>query len=1081
MVKCERCGQILTYTDGELRCPACGKVWNDVLLSDDKYFCKHFEDEYNSLIAYEYQKLKTFIANKQIYGAILQIKDIYEVLIKFPVLLGASYLFHNRATDEADKLLVNIVTTRNSMGDWNSHLALMQKKIRDVAELKDLYEIAKLTDAFCRRNQVVSWRNKNIGHGATKEMDDGNLYEDLFARIEGITAFLSEVKPYYDQIKLAINCGNRSEELIGHHKIFAEQAGKPIAEFCGKVVELEPFFYIVDDGLYFYDNFISKKSYLDIVEYPRGKRDMKSTHIFDDICHGHSDSVSVDGGAISHTEIEVSNNVLNVTDFIEPKFITRWIEDRIDSDDRVFMLRMQKGMGKSTLIRALDPFQLNRIVLPATSVRTSYVNPTYGSKVNDFLREVDRQLSQDDEGRSLRGDFYFPQQSSDNPRLEFAKALNQAKSMPHLSGSNLLFIIDGLDELKSQPNLNISDFIPTADMLDEGVFVMLTSRTLVDDDNVTLFTKSLLQQLSYLPTLELHVGDEQYVNLKKQYFNEHIVCELREACKRRKVEFVFDEKEQQKFLQELLDDSMLYLRQLKELLFIKTTNLIEQGAKQIDCNKLLTHGNVSLLDEYFASLKSNYGDKYFRQFSRLMVALTLADDYLTVKDLAALVANGNLSLGFMGFLNTIRMFLTVKRTNYGNAYRISHIENVNYIKEHLGADTLEMAEELYRKMSFILDGGSVVDYSDKFAMTYFAYLLNVARTFRLLNSPDNYRSALDMAHSLLMNQRLIDVSDNFEEQLLDRNIMYQRALTQYAEKHCDKSNKEEQLAIARSLMISGGFRFAQRDAVPALDDFKRAFEILAKLPLSDDEKFEFYFSKEPVYVYLLADQKQYETILTYADYADKIFNDLKGRSYPFTPASLAYHASVRGYYYQMTKQWGDSLCYEEEALKALEHYQTNEEKWLYAARLSNTGKTLTQIAGQTDRALEYMTRAAKLYDECVADGYIRYVKEIWFNYRRLSTLYVVLRQFDKAIETTWTGIRYVEQKERENLLSNKVFIANSYWDLNEVYFLMGDYDNCRKYLDETVTKLNQLDESQQNKPTATVLREKIAQRYKEIK
>ena len=1079
MVQCERCSQSLTYADGELRCPVCGRVWNEVLLGDERYFCKSFEDDYNSLIAYEYQKLKAFIINKQIYGAILQIKDIYEVLIKFPVLLGASYLFHNKSSDENDPLLVNIVTTRNSMGDWNSHLALMQKKIRQMDELADLHEIAKLTDVFCRRNQVVSWRNKNIGHGATKEMNDGNLYEDLFARIEGITAFLAEVKPHYDKIKLAIHRGEQSDELVGHRKIFAEQAGKPVATFGNKVVELEPFFYIVDDGLYFYDNFIAKKSYLDIVEYPRGKRDMKSTHIFDDICNGQSDNVSVDGGAISHTEIEVSNNVLNVTDFIEPKFITRWIEDRMDNDDKVFMLRMQRGMGKSTLIRALDPFQLDRIMLPSTSVRTYYINPTYGSKVNDFLREVDRQLSQDDEGRSLRGDFYFPQQSGPDPRLELAKALNQAKSMPHLACSNLLFIIDGLDELRSQNGLNISDFIPTADMLDDGVFVLLTSRTLLEDDKVTLFTKSLLQELSQLPTLELHVGDEQYLQLKKQYFDEHIVKELHETCKRKKVEFVFDENAKEQFLQELADDSMLYLRQLKELLLIKTTNLIEQGAKLVDCSKLLIHDNASLLDEYFASLKSNYGDKYFRQFSRLMVALTLADDYLTVNDLAVLVANGNLSLGFMGFLNTIRMFLTVKRTNYGNAYRISHLENIRYIREHLSSDTLDMAEELYRKMSFILDGGSVVDYSDKFAMTYFAYLLNVARTFRLLDSPTNYQSVLDMAHALLMNQRLLDVSDYFEEQLLDRNIMYQRALTRYAEKHCDKSDKNEQLAVARSLMISGGFRFAQRDVMPALEDFKGAFEIVAKLPLTDDEKFEFYFSKEPVYLYLLSDLKQYEMILTYADYVDKIFDDLKSRNYSFTPASLAYHASMRGYYYQMTKQWDKSLSYEMQAVAALEHYSDNEEKWLYAARLSNAGKTLTQV-GQTDKALEYLTRAATLYDECVADGYIRYVKEIWFNCRRLCTLHLKLCNFDKAIETCWTGIRYVEQKERENLLSNKVFIPNAYWDLAEVYFTMGDVDNCRKYLDETVTKLNQLDEAQQNKTGATVLREKIEQRYKEL-
>ncbi|MCH5151871.1 MAG: AAA family ATPase [Clostridiales bacterium] len=1078
MVRCNRCNQALVYADGELRCPSCGKVWNEILLSDETYFKTELENNFNSLIAYEYHKLKNFIEQKQVYGAILQIKDIYEVFIKFPVLLCACYMFHNK-TDETDKLLVDIVTTRNSMGDWHNYLRQMQNKIKNVAELSDLYEVAKLTNSFCNKNEVVSWRNQNIGHGATREMGDENLYEDLFARIQGITDFLTQVKPHYDRIRLTIDSSTQSVQLVGHNNLIANRVGKPYAHVGDKTVELRPFFYLVDDGLYFYDNFISKKSYLHLVEYPRGKRDIQSTHVFDEMCNGQADNTGVYDSVILDTEIAVSNNVLNVTDFIEPKFITQWIEQRLENEDKVFMLLMQKGMGKSTLIRALDPFQMNSIKLPDTKVRTYYINPTYGSTVSDFTQEVNRQLKLNDKGDTMRGSFYFPNQQGADPRMELATALNTAKSIAY-GGENLLFIIDGLDELRPQAAQNITDYIPTPDMLDEGVYVMLTSRTLCDNDNVTYFTRNVLHGLSHLPTLELHVNDKDFVKLKERYFVEHIIAPLRARC-HKKAQFTLDETKQAKFLTEISNDSMLYLRQLKELLEIKTSNLLEQGAKVIDCNALLTHSNKSLLDEYFASLKNNYGDKYFTQFSRLMVALTLTDDYLTIHDLAALVANDNLSLAFMGFLNTIRMFLTVKRTNYGNAYRISHLDNIQYIKEHMKEETLEMAEELYRKMLFILGENTIVDYSDRFAMTYFAYLLNVARTFRLLDSTENYKRALQTTHSLLLNQKLIDVSDNFEEQILDRNIMYQQALLRYAAKHCDKHSKEQQLAIARSYMLSGGFRFAQRDAVLALEDYRKAFEILAKLPLTDDEKFEYYFSMEPVYLYMLSDLKQYEQILVYADYADKIFDELKSRNYPFTPISLNYHASIRGYYYQSVKQWEKSLPYEVQALKSLEHYSTNEEKWLYAARLSNTGKTLTQIAGHEQKALEYMTRATELFEECVQDNYVRYVKELFYNYRRLSVLYGVMNRFDDAIEAAWKAIRYLEQKERENLLVNKLFIVEGYYHLCKIYFDMGDYTNCRKYLDEASTKLNHMDEANKNKPRAASMRVQIAERYDLIK
>ena len=1078
MIECKKCGEKLAYVDGELRCPVCRRVWNEIIVSDETLFCKDFSERFNALFAYEYHKLGVFLQDKQVYGAQLQLKDIYEVLMKFPALLSASYLFHHRKDEEgANKFLVALVNQKNSMGNWLEHLTILKKRLKEFEEVSTLWEIIKKTIAFCEDNNVVSWRNKNIGHGATRTLDDDNLYEDLFARIESITAFFGEIEPLYSRIRIAIENNGQRTELNGYHRIFFPESGKLIADIDGFSLSLEPFFYLVDDGIYFYDNYFAKKSYLDIVEYPRGKRQMRATHIFDDLCDNSPYSSDANDDVISRAEIEISDNVLNVSDFVPPSFIYDWIEERIENEDHVFMIRLQKGMGKSTLVRALDPFQMNCARLTGTSVRTYYINSTYGSKFYSFASEVYRQLSHDDNNLEFRGNFRYMREECDDPKEEFAAALNHAKRQPHLRGKNLLFIIDGIDELNPQAKRNITDFIPDPDMLDEGVYVMLTSRTLLAEDAVIYSLRNLLQSLSSLPLLEVRVEDAGYKELKAKYFKRHIVAPLKELCKRRKVEFIYGEEQQSRFLNDISDDNFLYLRQLKELSLIKATNLIDAGAKSIDCNAVLLSKNQTLLDDYFASLRSNYGDKYFRQFSRIMVTFALIDDYLTIEDLSYLVVNGNISLSFLGFINTIRMFLAVRRTNSGNSYKISHLDNFRYIREHMGGEILSMARELSEKIDLIVSDG--VECFDKFDMTFMPYFLNIVRVFRDLGTAEEYKNSLALMHDLFMKQCILPISDNLDEQLIERNIMYQQSLLTYGQKHCLSGSKEEQLAMVRSLMICANFRFAQRDGVPSLDDFDKAFRILSKLELTDDERHEFYFANEPVYIFLLNDRKTPEDIMLYANYTEPMYRDMLSRGYPFPPKSRAYRAVIYSYYYQVTDCWEQSVPYCLEAVEYVENYTDVVGKWDCAERVSDAGKAYAHLC-QFDKALEYLKRAEKLFDECVKEGYQPYVKNLWYVHRRLFDCYQRMGDYESAFAHAQAAIEYLEEKERMNVLSNRVFIVSAYYDFCKLYYLKGDYDNCIKYLQEALGKFNELDTSQQNKTTALGVRKQISDMYKNL-
>lgn len=1078
MIKCNKCDAELTYTDA-LRCPECQREWNEILISDSKYFDENLESELNSLISYAYRKLRLFIADKQIYGALLQIKDIYEILMKFPVLLASSYFFHcDSQNEDGNRFLINLVNRKNSMGDWLEHVSVCTRLVSKVPELSALSQVLQKTSAFCNRHRVVAWRNKHIGHSATPEMGDYDMYGDLFDRIFNLTAFLKEIAPIYSHIRIYVQNEKDSMILNGYQNAIYGGKGELRVTIGNVDALLEPFFYLENEGLYFYDNYFSKKSYLDIVEYPRGKRDIRPTHIFDEYCQSHVYRSAANDDAISKADIDIATNVLNVSDFVEPQFVYQWINERMDNNDKIFTLQFQKGMGKSTLVRALDPFSMNRAELPFTSVRAYYINPTFGSKIYQFASEVHDIMSRDDDNNVYRARFKYIQEETDSPKQDLADILNSARKQPYFNaGNRLLFIIDGLDELNPQKGLNINDFIPDPEMLDDDVFVMLTSRTLTEEDSVIYSTRSVIQSYSRYPTLIVLNDDENYKELKRKYFDDHIVQPLKELCKRKKVSF--DDSGRDDFFHNIENENFLYLRQLKELTLIKATNKIDQGAAAIACRDVFKRKRESLLDEYFTSLKSNYGDKYFRQFSKIMVTLAIADDYLTIEDLSYLVVNGSLSMSFIGFINTIRMFLTVKRTNNGNSYKISHLENLNYIRENMPDEMHAAALEMLDKIEFIISDGKA-DYDDPFDMTFMPYFLNVARTFKTLDDGENYRKSLDIARKLILGQKMFLVGDNLDERMTERNITYQQALLTYGQKHLLNGSKEEQLAFCRSLIMCAKFHASLRNADAIIDCYDKAFTILSKLPLTDDEKFEFYFEGEPLCIFFLAERKTYDDILRFADYFDGIMADMLSRNYPFTPLSRSYHARVRGCYYQFVGEHEKALPYELEALEYLRNPQTIQDCWHLADMLSDTGKNYSNIEGKADEALKYLNEALNMFNKCLDNGVCLYVKNIWFAYGRISECYKKMGEYDKSIEYLNKGISYLDEMEKQNLLGNKSFIARAYYDLAKVYVAKGDRYTGIANLKTAQIKLDNLETHQQNKLNTLNLRRMISDLLKEL-
>ena len=94
---CPECERDLIFINNRLVCPECGKAWNEILSEDTTCYDPKIAKTYNSIVAYEYGIIDDLLQNGQIYGLLFQIKDMYEVLIRIPVLLTAARLFSDNA------------------------------------------------------------------------------------------------------------------------------------------------------------------------------------------------------------------------------------------------------------------------------------------------------------------------------------------------------------------------------------------------------------------------------------------------------------------------------------------------------------------------------------------------------------------------------------------------------------------------------------------------------------------------------------------------------------------------------------------------------------------------------------------------------------------------------------------------------------------------------------------------------------------------------------------------------------------------------------------------------------------------
>jgi energy-coupling factor transporter ATP-binding protein EcfA2 len=182
--------------------------------------------------------------------------------------------------------------------------------------------------------------------------------------------------------------------------------------------------------------------------------------------------------------------------FTAPEHIIEYIKkDFLRKEKGVLFLQMERGMGKTTLARALDQLAMNKIKLDDgqknIAVRAYYIDNMFSYRINHFLSESCNHiltnmgdLAESPGDRIVLSSIALSPVTAGSEDMgedfaQFLNALLEKGYKEHTTAEKLVFIIDGMDEIRfveGEKQISIFDCIPDPRQLADGVYIILAGR-----------------------------------------------------------------------------------------------------------------------------------------------------------------------------------------------------------------------------------------------------------------------------------------------------------------------------------------------------------------------------------------------------------------------------------------------------------------------------------------------------------------------------------------------------------------------------------------------------------------------------
>lgn len=669
-VTCPHCGSFYTTFRsrvGQWECQDCEERFVSeervcVVLANSSEWVGGVLDDWPGPIAHEYARLRGLLSQDQLVAAVWQLKDVGEVLIRFPACVMARDVLEH-GSDSAFKLEVRrtLLGPPMSMGGWQGLSERLANHITNAAT-RDAFLAPEVASLFWEKGRrpggqdtglnqlaknLTTWRNRSFGHGAFRA-DAAEFQRDLTEYLPRLHTELRAHDDAWQTVALQRLDGKR---LTGASSLSSEpgsgdQAHGVITEPVelvgreGRKLTLAPYVQLRRCAICTYRDVF-------LFDWRRfGAREGRDRYGFIDYRAGHGNespwfnepeldaearrlnerhevgpttSEDVDAEFIAADVNEMLAQRATSVRYKKPGYLWARLEAFLrENEAGIWWLRAPGHTGKSTFISGLDPRYRGDLGeaslsgdLADIAVVGFYVRREYQTWPAQFAEQI---------GDQLKERLNVAAGSRAIPQLDLTSADPQGamvawlQTMRAAAGwQRLLVFIDGLDELDPGQVPSIADFIPAPSSLPPGIFFVLTSRPLSELPQPV--AGKLAGLLSDASVVDIGLDDREYRSLLKAYFDER-VSKRREKLQRTGSPHDFTELFNQAIAKS--EGRFLYLSYLADRLADESLRL--DSLSQLPTGEELFNQFLEEIDKLHAG--STLAD-YFR---RILVQLAAAEE-----------------------------------------------------------------------------------------------------------------------------------------------------------------------------------------------------------------------------------------------------------------------------------------------------------------------------------------------------------------------------------------------------------------------------------------------------------------------
>lgn len=738
-----------------------------------------WNDQNSSKIPYiirrEYLRIFSLLEEGQIYGAFFQLKDVFEIILKCNVLIVAGEIINKISyTDEEGNLIFRLFEKDLCIGDWETICSVFKGK----SNYNSINKLSKEISKIYSSKYISKWRNDWIGHGALAISSNEKFIKEIEDKINILYTFF--VKNIDEYQKFDIVCSN-------NECFFLIDDTNMSLRFLIKDI---------NNNIHLFDSYKSNKNTIAYLDYYNGNKieiEEKEVQEFVNKLRNEGSIRKFKESSIDDILIVEEENVvkeINTSrDFIRPDFIKDKIDDFVkENDSGLLLIKMKRGMGKSTLSMALDNNGTNKLKIDNCCTRTYYINDSYGSKLNNFTSTINDMFRVDKEGKILfRGSIPMISAESDSSSKELVELLNfyKEKYYSMYGTEKLLFVIDGIDEINKYDRKTIFDFIPKLNELVNGIYILCTCRTddeLLDSD----FVLREVKNIDCTSNIIIDNNNSDYIDLLEQYI--------------KKINKTYSKEE----ISNIIDISKYNFNNVRRI-----CNLLKE--KYIDLRNISVQ-TLSNID--VKNIEKNFGDKYYKNVINILATIIALEEPLSLKEIDSLCFNESNDMKLLFYIYSIKDLLKVDRSIYGNRLYIRDAELLEYLKSIY-------SNEINKKLKeFVQDVFNNIDKKD-YKIT--CGILCICKNLSKINNEIDIINNIDVINYL--NKVINKININIVSNIRDRICIYNQLLF-YLDKESDTVFK--QLTKADILSKQGELYELYGLTNESMEKYQLSFDIFKK-------------------------------------------------------------------------------------------------------------------------------------------------------------------------------------------------------------------------------------------------------------